>query len=72
MVIEDESLLPELRERLNGSNIGAAAGAAAVVEAAAMGADWVMSAIVGVGGPRAHAGRGPHRLDRSRWPTRKA
>ncbi len=50
VVIEDESLLPELRERLNGSNIGAAAGTAAVVEAAAMGADWVMSAIVGVAG----------------------
>jgi 1-deoxy-D-xylulose-5-phosphate reductoisomerase len=50
VVIEDESLLPELRERLNGSNIGAAAGTAAVVEAAAMGADWVMSAIVGAAG----------------------
>ncbi|HEX3407230.1 MAG TPA: 1-deoxy-D-xylulose-5-phosphate reductoisomerase, partial [Caulobacteraceae bacterium] len=50
VVIEDESLLPELRERLNGSNIGAAAGAAAIVEAAAMGADWVMSAIVGSAG----------------------
>jgi 1-deoxy-D-xylulose-5-phosphate reductoisomerase len=49
-VIEDESLLPELRERLNGSNIGAAAGPAAIVEAAAMGADWVMSAIVGSAG----------------------
>jgi len=50
VVIEDESLLPELRERLNGSNIGAAAGGAAIVEAAAMGADWVMSAIVGSAG----------------------
>jgi 1-deoxy-D-xylulose-5-phosphate reductoisomerase len=49
-VIEDESLLPELRERLNGSNIGAAAGPAAIIEAAAMGADWVMSAIVGSAG----------------------
>src|SRR5215472_12354462 len=46
VVIEDESLLPELKERLNGSNIGAAAGVDAIVDAAAMGADWVMSAIV--------------------------
>ena len=50
VVIEDESLLPELRERLNGSNVGAAAGSAAIIEAAAMGADWVMSAIVGSAG----------------------
>jgi 1-deoxy-D-xylulose-5-phosphate reductoisomerase len=50
VVIEDESLLPELRERLNGSNIGAAAGTAAIIEAAGMGADWVMSAIVGSAG----------------------
>jgi 1-deoxy-D-xylulose-5-phosphate reductoisomerase len=49
-VIEDEDLLPELRERLNGSNIGAAAGAAAVNEAAGLGADWVMSSIVGSAG----------------------
>lgn len=33
-VIEDESLLAELRERLHGSNIAAAAGRAAIVEAA--------------------------------------
>lgn len=50
VVIEDEALLPELRERLNGSNIGAAAGASAIVEAASMGADWVMSSIVGTAG----------------------
>jgi 1-deoxy-D-xylulose-5-phosphate reductoisomerase len=50
VVIEDERLLPELRERLNGSNIGAAAGQAAICEAAAIGADWVMSAIVGSAG----------------------
>ena len=50
-MIEDESLLPELKQRLNGSNIGAAAGPAAIAEeAAAMGADWVMSAIVGSAG----------------------
>ncbi len=49
-VIGDESLLPELRTRLNGSNIQAAAGPAAITEAAAMNADWVMAAIVGVAG----------------------
>ena len=49
-VIQDESLLPELRERLHGSNIAAAAGRAAIVEAAVSGADWVMAAIVGVAG----------------------
>jgi 1-deoxy-D-xylulose-5-phosphate reductoisomerase len=49
-VIEDESLLGELRERLAGSDVKAAAGAAAVVEAAGQGADWVMSAIVGAAG----------------------
>lgn len=49
-VIERESLLPELRARLAGSGVKAAGGAAAVVEAAAMGADWVMSAIVGAAG----------------------
>jgi len=49
-VIEDESLLPALRDRLSGHNIGAAAGQAAIVEAAGQGADWVMSAIVGSAG----------------------
>jgi 1-deoxy-D-xylulose-5-phosphate reductoisomerase len=49
-VIEDESLLPQLRERLQGSGVGSAAGASAVCEAAAMGADWVMSSIVGAAG----------------------
>ena len=49
-VIDDESCLDELRRRLAGSGIEAAAGAAAVTEAAAMGADWVMSAIVGAAG----------------------
>ena len=50
VVIEDEALLPELRERLNGCNVGAAAGVGAIVEAASLGADWVMSAIVGTAG----------------------
>src|SRR5665213_1090706 len=49
-VIEDESRLPELRERLAGSGVAAAAGPAAIVQAAGQGADWVMSAIVGAAG----------------------
>ena len=50
VVIQDEDLLPELRERLNGSGVKAAAGRKAVVEAAVMEAEWVMSAIVGAAG----------------------
>lgn len=49
-VIEDESRLPELRHHLGGSGVAAAAGSAAIVEAAGQGADWVMSAIVGAAG----------------------
>ncbi|MGR4864119.1 1-deoxy-D-xylulose-5-phosphate reductoisomerase [Caulobacter sp. LARHSG274] len=49
-VIDDETCLPELRARLAGSGVEAAAGASAVAQAAAMGADWVMSAIVGAAG----------------------
>jgi len=49
-VIEDESRLGELRERLAGSGVEAAAGAGAIVEAGGGGADWVMSAIVGAAG----------------------
>ncbi len=49
-VIQDEALLDELRDRLAGSGIEAAAGDAAVREAADMGAQWVMSAIVGAAG----------------------
>lgn len=49
-VIEDETLLPVLRERLAGSGIATAAGAAAVEEAAGREAQWVMSAIVGFAG----------------------
>jgi 1-deoxy-D-xylulose-5-phosphate reductoisomerase len=49
-VIEDETKLQALRDGLAGTAVRAAAGAAAVSEAAAMGADWVMSAIVGVAG----------------------
>jgi len=49
-VIDDQTLLEELRQRLAGSGVEAAAGPGAVAEAAAMGADWVMSAIVGAAG----------------------
>jgi 1-deoxy-D-xylulose-5-phosphate reductoisomerase len=49
-VIENEALLPELRDRLGDSGVAAAAGSAAIVEAAGQGADWVMSAIVGCAG----------------------
>jgi 1-deoxy-D-xylulose-5-phosphate reductoisomerase len=50
VAIEDESLLPELRERLSGAGIETAAGRQAVIEAAARPSDWVMSAIVGAAG----------------------
>lgn len=49
-VIQDEAALPALRSALAGSGIKTAAGPAAVVEAAAMDAQWVMSAIVGFAG----------------------
>jgi 1-deoxy-D-xylulose-5-phosphate reductoisomerase len=49
-VIEDESLLPELRQRLAGSGVEASAGRSAVSEAADMDASWVMSSIVGAAG----------------------
>lgn len=49
-VIQDESLLPELRERLKGSGIRAEAGDQAVTDVAAADAQWVMSAIVGFAG----------------------
>ncbi len=49
-VIEDESRLEELRERLQGSGIEVAAGAAAVRDMAGADAQWVMSAIVGFAG----------------------
>lgn len=49
-VIQDETKLGELRDRLAGSGIEAGAGASAVVDAAAADAQWVMSAIVGFAG----------------------
>ncbi|HEV7157339.1 MAG TPA: 1-deoxy-D-xylulose-5-phosphate reductoisomerase [Caulobacteraceae bacterium] len=49
-IIEDEAHREELQDRLAGSGVAVAAGAGAIVEAAAQGADWVMSAIVGAAG----------------------
>lgn len=49
-VVADEALLGDLRAALAGSGVEAAAGSAALVEAALRPADWVMSAIVGAAG----------------------
>ncbi|MEG3180098.1 1-deoxy-D-xylulose-5-phosphate reductoisomerase [Sphingomonas sp. LT1P40] len=49
-VVADESCLSALRNALAGTGTEAAAGAGAVCEAAAMGADWTMAAIVGTAG----------------------
>ena len=49
-VTAHEENLAELRARLQGTGIEAAAGAAAIEEAARRPADWVMSAIVGAAG----------------------
>jgi 1-deoxy-D-xylulose-5-phosphate reductoisomerase len=49
-VIHDAALLGTLRDALAGSGIAAAAGPAAVREAAAMPADWTMAAIIGMAG----------------------
>jgi 1-deoxy-D-xylulose-5-phosphate reductoisomerase len=49
-VISDEACLAELRAALAGTNLHCAAGRQAVLEAAAMPADWTMSAITGVAG----------------------
>lgn len=49
-VCSQPSDLRELRERLAGSGVQAAAGAQAIAEAADRPADWVMSAIVGAAG----------------------
>jgi 1-deoxy-D-xylulose-5-phosphate reductoisomerase len=46
-VIADPYRLGDLREKLDGSDCRAAAGADALVEAASLEADWVMAAIVG-------------------------
>jgi len=49
-VIDDAALLPELEQRLQGSNCRAASGRKALAEAAAGEAEWVMAAIVGCAG----------------------
>lgn len=49
-VVADESCLPALRDALAGSGIAAAGGAAALIEAAARGADITVAAIVGCAG----------------------
>jgi len=51
-VVADESRLPALRDAVAGSGIEAAGGDAAVAEAAAMGADVTVAAIVGCAGLR--------------------
>ncbi|MCL6740304.1 1-deoxy-D-xylulose-5-phosphate reductoisomerase [Sphingomonas sp. RB56-2] len=49
-VIDDETRLAELRQRLQGSGCRAATGKEALAEAAAGEAEWVMAAIVGCAG----------------------
>ena len=49
-VVADESCLGDLRAALAGTGIEATGGRAALLEAAAMGADWTMAAIVGCAG----------------------
>lgn len=49
-VVADEGALPALREALDGTSIHAAAGSAALIEAASRGADITVAAIVGCAG----------------------
>ena len=49
-VVADESCLGDLRAALAGTGIEATGGRTALLEAAAMGADWTMAAIVGCAG----------------------
>lgn len=49
-VTAHEDLLQDLRDALAGSDVAAAAGTAALIEAAARPADWVLSSIVGSAG----------------------
>jgi len=49
-VIADESRYADLKAALAGSGVEAAAGADALVDAATLGADWTMAAIVGCAG----------------------
>ena len=57
-VVADERHYAALKAALAGTGIEAAAGAAAVVEAATRPADWVMAAIVGAAGLRPDLGGG--------------
>ena len=49
-VIADETLLSELEAALAGTDVEATGGAQALIEAAQLGADWTMAAIVGCAG----------------------
>jgi 1-deoxy-D-xylulose-5-phosphate reductoisomerase len=49
-VISDPAAYPALRQALAGSGVEAACGEAAIIEAAAMPADWTMAAITGAAG----------------------
>ena len=49
-VCAEESLLPDLRAALAGSGVAAAAGAAALAEAASRPVDWALNGIVGAAG----------------------
>jgi 1-deoxy-D-xylulose-5-phosphate reductoisomerase len=49
-VVADQAAYPALKALLAGSGIEAAAGSAALIDAAQMGADWTMAAIVGCAG----------------------
>lgn len=51
-VTADPARLDELRDALTGTGVAAAAGDAAVIEAATRPADWIMAAIVGAAGLR--------------------
>jgi 1-deoxy-D-xylulose-5-phosphate reductoisomerase len=50
VVIADERLLPQLRTALDGTGIRASGGRQALLEAASVPVDWVMSAVVGFAG----------------------
>lgn len=52
-VVADETLYNDLKSALSGTGIRAAAGAAAVLEAAELPSDWIMAAIVGAAGVEA-------------------
>ena len=49
-VVADETAYPALKYALAGTRTEVAAGAEALIEAAKMGADWTMAAIVGTAG----------------------